>query len=349
MPIHKFISLRDSLKGAVVDFLEEEKMACLKTQDGLVEIINALSYYREEGHVLFPEIFIMDNLPSVFDVLPMNEHVYIGEGPKNGATLSKALKQCAPLAQGGWAIYIYRKNNAFEYGLFRTGSTMLSVSIEETLVNKGDPSIPVLMVHQISEKIVEVRGFLKSCLLVNFGVTKEGDASPLEALERFVQIIISSAPVDLKELVYTFYSRLLSRIIKESHGTLAAVVSDKKRKIPNRMRDSIILNPVIDVIGKIRDLNSSGDARANTRLEACATLITGMMLSDGITIFGTDGTVRAYNAFIKHPRDAKSLIPLGGARSRTYEVLCSMVGKDLVGAFMQSQDGKAEFKGADNE
>jgi hypothetical protein len=345
MPSHKFISLRDSLKGAVGDFLDDERMACIKTQDGLVEIINALSYYREEGHALFPEIFVIDNLEAVFKVLPTSEYIHINDGPKDVSTMIKALKQCAPLAQGGWVIYVLRKRDSFEYGVFRSGTTILSVSIEDILINNGDPAVPVIMVHQIADKIIEMKGFLKSCLSVNFGVDKEGKGSPVEILEGFVSIIISSVPAEVKELAQTFYRRLLSRILKEGHGTLAAVISNKKRKLPKEVRDGVILNPPINVVQRIEDLIKNKNPQANIRLNACIALIPGMMRSDGITIFATDGSVRAYNVFINHPTRAREQRRIGGARSRTFEALCGMLGNELMGAFVQSQDGRLEYKG----
>ena len=346
MPSHKFISLRDSLKGAVGDFLDDERMACLKTQDGLVEIINALSYYREEGYALFPEIFLIDDLEAVFKVLPTSEHIHINDGPKDVSTMLKALKQCAPLAQGGWAIYVLRKKDSFEYGVFRSGTTILSVSIEDILINNGDPAVPVIMVHQIADKIVEMKGFLKSCLSVNFGAEKEGKGAAVEILEGFVSIIISSVPAELKELTQTFYRRLLARILKEGHGTLAAVISHKKRKIPKKVRDGVILNPPINIVQRIEDLTKKKSPQANIRLDACVALIPGMMRSDGITIFATDGSVRAYNVFIKHPTTGREQRTIGGARSRTFEALCGMLGNDIIGAFMQSQDGRLDYKGA---
>src|SRR4051812_36162906 len=99
MPItHKVISLRDPVRGAVVQFLEDEGMACLKTQEGLVHLINSLAHYTEEGHALFPEVFVLDHLRLVLSMLPASEHVCIGTGEKTAETMAKALKKCAPLA-----------------------------------------------------------------------------------------------------------------------------------------------------------------------------------------------------------------------------------------------------------
>jgi len=129
MPTDSFLSLRKSLRGAVDDLLDAEAMACLKTQDGLVSIVEALARYREEGRELFPELYVIDDLPAVLRALPGSQHVPIGNGPRDAATMAKALKQCAPLAQDGWVVYIHREPDRFSFGLMRSGIHALSVPI----------------------------------------------------------------------------------------------------------------------------------------------------------------------------------------------------------------------------
>lgn len=48
----KPISLKQLLTGSSVDFLRQEEMQCLATQDGLPELISQLLYYKEEGKAL---------------------------------------------------------------------------------------------------------------------------------------------------------------------------------------------------------------------------------------------------------------------------------------------------------
>jgi len=113
----KPISLRAQLIGETVEFLSQENMECLITQEGLVDLINQLVYYKEEGRALYPEIDIFDNLDLVKKVVPTNQFCHIGSDTKTKDTMLKALKKCAPLSENGWAIYILRKASSFEYGL----------------------------------------------------------------------------------------------------------------------------------------------------------------------------------------------------------------------------------------
>lgn len=346
-PTRRFISLRDSLKGAVGDFLNDEGMACINTEAGLVEMISALSHYREEGTSLFPQIFIMDDLKTVSQLLPGGEFISVGDGERSAATMTKALKQCAPLTQGGWSIYILRKPNRFNYGVFRTGGGALSESPEETLVERGDSTVPVVLVYQVAESVVEVRGAaLKSSLSIHFRASRESEPATTLALRSLASQVTDRCSEKIKEQTLNFYFSVFSDVLKIGHGTLAAVISNRREALPPSMGDGVILRPPVDVPKRIQDALSTRDAASHTRLQAYASLIRGMMYTDGITVFACDGCVRAFNVFVQHQEGRRSSgTPAGGARSRTYDTLCAMIGRGLIAAYMQSHDGRVEFRG----
>jgi hypothetical protein len=84
----------------------------------------------------------------------------------------------------------------------------------------------------------------------------------------------------------------------------------------------------------------------DTKLRAAAALIRGMLYADGVTVFRADGSVAAYNVFVRGEGQSSKETAFGGARRRAFRTLCSWVGDDLTSAFFLSQDGHAEFKGA---
>ena len=338
----KLISLRESLTGSVVDLLENENMSCVQTQDGLVTAINALSLYREEGRRLFPELFVFDDLEIVLAALPSSERVQIGSGPRGAATMARALKQCAPLAQGGWAVYVHRQVTAFDYGLIRCGVHVLSVPISDLLVNKGDQQIPVLMVRPLAENVVELRGVGGSGLVAYFGATKALNVSPVEAIDTLAANIVREVNEKLREQTFAFFERIIANALRASHGTLAAVQPSRKRVFPPALRDGIRLEKRMHFADDIAALVARGDCSVNTRLHCAGALITGMLLSDGITLFGSDGSVRGYNIFVKHKPGTSNRS--GGARHRTFDTLCAMIGTHLDCVLMQSQDGAVEYK-----
>src|SRR6266403_2586292 len=126
-PEYRSISFRRELTGALIDFLRDEGMACQDTAESLVELVVALSMYQAEGEPLYPQVFVADDLDGMVRLLQAREVIPIGEGPRSGATLRHALKLCAPLAHGGWAVYVQRAPGRFSYGVFRVASLPLSV------------------------------------------------------------------------------------------------------------------------------------------------------------------------------------------------------------------------------
>jgi hypothetical protein len=45
----KAISLKNTLQGEIVEFLDKEGMSCIHTQNGLLGLVNAIAQYKEEG------------------------------------------------------------------------------------------------------------------------------------------------------------------------------------------------------------------------------------------------------------------------------------------------------------
>jgi len=199
------------------------------------------------------------------------------------------------------------------------------------------------MLRQVAENVIQVSGFSRSSLLVHFGATKDIEVSPLPKLTDFVECIVKHVTEDIQEQVASFYMNVFSGVLRASHGTLAAVMPSSRRSVPKTFRDGTTISPRISVVEKVKKILDKPDCNSNARLQASSALITGMLLSDGITLFGSDGTVWAYNVFVKHPRGSASAV--GGARTRTFKVMCELVGTDLIGVLIQSQDGRVDFYG----
>jgi hypothetical protein len=88
---------------------------------------------------------------------------------------------------------------------------------------------------------------------------------------------------------------------------------------------------------------SENTATAASLLRSQESLLRGMIGSDGVTILGTDGSIRAFRVFVRPAKNAPVQQVTGGARSRAFEVLRSWVeGKILVAAMIRSQDGRTE-------
>ncbi|HXS36744.1 MAG TPA: hypothetical protein VN721_08590 [Flavipsychrobacter sp.] len=343
MKVTKSLSLRPTLVSASVDFLKEEDMDCLITQDSIPELISQLFNYKEEGKALYPEIYIFDEIELIKQILTNSQFYLIGAGEKKKETMLIALKKCAPLAENGWAIYILRKKESFEFGVFRAGTSILSVSISEALIDRGAEGVKAILIHQVAEKLIEVRGIKANPLLISYGSHETIINSPIDSQLNFINTIVDKVAPELKEPTINFFRKVFLEVLQKGHGTLACVVSESKDEISTKFQDGIELQNRINIPNVIKELLNNGDLQANSKLEGQLSLIIGMLQSDGITVFTDCGEIVSYNVFVKHSPELTKTVTSGGARSRTFLTLCEMIGSEIKSAYIQSQDGKIEF------
>jgi hypothetical protein len=172
------------------------------------------------------------------------------------------------------------------------------------------------------------------CVL-NFTNAKAGGVD-FESIQNLAEIISANVDPNLIETTRTYLTTLLTKVLRESHGCLVGVV--KTRKIPALLKDCTVLNPPLDLCASIEAVRR--DPSAILSLHAVESLIVGIFKSDGIVIFNRQAQVLAYNGFIK----LKSSKAVGGARRRAFEGMCDKLGRGLIAAFYQSQDGPSELK-----
>jgi hypothetical protein len=340
-PSTKAVSFRSQLLGDISDFLRDEKMACDVTCQSLVEFVVSLSRYREEGVALYPQVFLCDNLSEMLRVVQGREYVELGTGPRDTAVARRALKVCAPLARLGWAVYIHRQEGSFSYGVFRVETLPMSLSPVDGLLVAGEHPFPVLMAVQLAENVVELRASSGRTLDIYLTDARTERDSPRTSIDDLVSAICSSVAVEHKEQAIGFFRNTLFGILQESHGALVAIVDSSSPTPALLTDDGVQLGPPVDVVGRIADYKLQGGTDAFAALQGAAVLIRGMMASDGITVFGNNGTVIAFNVFVKH-EVAVGRPPVGGARRRAFEVLKGAVGHGLVAAYYRSQDGRSE-------
>ncbi len=86
-------------------------------------------------------------------------------------------------------------------------------------------------------------------------------------------------------------------------------------------------------------------AAADSLLRSHESLLRGMIMSDGVTILGTDGSIMGFRVFVQAVAEKKIDLKeraAGGARSRAFEVLRGYLGAPLKAALFRSQDGRTE-------
>jgi len=254
------------------------------------------------------------------------------------------LKKCAALAHSGWGIYLERTSREFRYGIFATSTEPLGLELEELVMSVNDPRFPVISISQLAANLVEVRGGSGQRLRCHLSASESGQQSPTEAVEGLVEVMTGDVAPKNREQVARHLRRELVKDLRSSHGTLIAVVSSKRAKMPKSLRDGVLLDPRIDFQQGIANYKAQPHALTMAKLQASGALLLGMLTSDGITVFRSDAAVIGYRAFVASSPRPQTEKVVGGARRRAFESMCGLLGKDLLAAFMRSQDGHAEFK-----
>lgn len=327
------VTYRNAIQNGVVDFLKKvtDSKFRLFLQDTIPTIVSQLLFYREEGRFLYPEVYIFKDR-SVLKVLPEVQIHKISEEEVTDDTVRKAIKKCAPLCENKWSIYLLISDEVIEYGIFSGGEGLTSVHREDCLLDDITSVQLIVCIRVVRDKLISVRN-KGNHLLVFFDITDEHEVEDIDVKQKqFIKQTLNQVQgVDLDPHV-NFLRRLFTHVLRYGHGTLACVI-DRTTEVNSLFEDGIILPDPIDFIPLLGPYSGIKPAIREGLYE----LLSGMLQSDGITVFTNDGKVLAYNVFIKLNENQKNQKPMGGARSRAFHSLKD--NEKVLAAYMQSQDG----------
>jgi hypothetical protein len=165
-----------------------------------------------------------------------------------------------------------------------------------------------------------------------------------KAIEDLADAITSRLTSEHRADVARFLRKAIISAIQTGHGTIIAVVNEFGKSLDKMFADGTIVQPPVDVSGRISQFKVSSGAEELGTLQTTARLMQGMLQSDGITLFSVDAKILAYRVFVQLPGSGTANPKPGGARSRTYQSLCAAVDSGVLAAtFYQSQDGQSAF------
>ena len=346
--IDKSISFRTHLQSNTTDILNDAHISCTHTVRLVIGLISQLAAYTEEGIPLSPSIFICNSISNLIAISGSGEHVCLAKNADTAISSSKILKYAAPLCSGGWKIYVERVGNgeACNYGVFCGSNDPSSLTVDDLALEELNKDLPVIRVSQNVTNKVEVRTSAGDS--IEFRFNDDQDEPKLNNREHIRNLSAAAAKnVDPPDLSLSgFLERILSESIKKSHGTLIAVVSGDNGCNLDALSDAIHLDEPIDLFLRYQlHFKEDKTATSVSRLQAAADLLSGFVNSDGITLLDTRGRVLGYRAFIKSDGTGASVT--GGARTRAFAALKSLIGQGLEVAFFRSQDGRMDIEIAD--
>ncbi len=342
----KKASLRDSIIDSIGNFLWEEGFAKDDiTKLGILEVINLISDYHEEGNALFPEILVTNSL-DFFKTIP-NKEIVIQEAPLSINEFKNSIKLCAPLATNSWIIFIEVKDDKIKFGITSAEMSETSPSIYNQTVGQLKieeiKGITIAYIRNIGQKTVELSG-LKNKFIVSLTLDQ-----PKELSHNEIQILcdtISSKTFDKYRVnIKTFFEKVIDDALKIGHGNLIGVVEDEEEAI-NKLKATIVSNGGIYLRNPIdfEQLVSESEIDRNNQtsinLKAHSSVLKAMLNHDGITIISNKGKVIGYHILIGDFLKPDDKVE-GGARSKAFK---SMENCGLFNfCFYKSQDGNIKI------
>jgi len=218
------ITFRTQLLGGVTEFCQESGLSLINNPLHLVELIVLLARFKEEGVSLSPKVYLTNNMDTLTSMLPEVERINIGISTPDIRGIKLALKKCAPLAIGGWLIFIHDKQHGIDFGLFKGSSNPISVLVDDVLMDENGDLI-VVKAFQIADECVEVRANNGSFHYVFLNHRKEDSPPPLQFLYELVSSIVQEVEEKAREPVMSFLKRLLFDALRQSHGCIIAVTN----------------------------------------------------------------------------------------------------------------------------
>jgi hypothetical protein len=163
-------------------------------------------------------------------------------------------------------------------------------------------------------------------------------------VDDFAKVVCSEVLKDQRDQAIGYLARILTDCLRGSHGALLAATPYKKPLDRNKLSDGVVLSDPIPLVQTMLSAIRGRTAAEATLLRSQESLLRGMIGSDGVTVFGTDGSIRAFRIFVQQigTKKAAGQSVSGGARSRAFAVLRGYVGTSLKAALFRSQDGRME-------
>jgi predicted small metal-binding protein len=335
-------SLKENTLTGIGEFLYEEKFPRTPLlKEGLLELIDLIADYQEEGQKLYPEIILVTDWDYFKSI--SNREIIIKVAELSVSEFSNILKLCAPLAVGNWNIVIEIKDNQLKYGLIDAEIIETSPSLyEQTVGSLGviQEEFALAYIRNIGIKTVELIGqhhrLVVSLSLDDLNLEENDD------IQNICNEIVSNCEFEIKQTIQTFITKTINEAIRIGHGNLIAIVEDDETiiaKIKEDFNDCIYLEKPIDFQEFIRNCESEKSNDTSVNLISHSKILMSMLNHDGIIIISNTAKIIGYHMFI--PRIDGEEDVLGGARTRAFQSMKNS--KKFVACLYKSQDGNSKF------
>ena len=339
------ISLRETVSAQIGAFLFNEQFPGEPSiADGVLEIINLISDYHEEGKTLFPEIIIV-NEKSILETVP-DLKIELGTMDASIEGYKKIIKNCAPLCTSEWVIYIKAAKGKLDYGLTCAEITETTPSLYKQTVGSGAgmEGYSVVYLRNIGTKTVELIG-TKSRVLISLSLNDPSEVSNNEVND-LAKAICSNIKDGNTNLFINYFDKVLTEGLKEGHGNLITVVDDTEKAIEflkSALPDGVYLPKPIVIVDLLKAFDNEKSGENSVALRHYSSVIKSMINSDGLTVFSNTGKLLGYHIIVRkdYLTEEKKKGINGGARTHTFYNIKES--KIFQFGFIKSQDGPVKI------
>jgi len=339
-----FFSIKTLVMNKISSFSSLFKSDREVVRQILAETAIRVAHSKEEGVPFSSAVFVVESLEHLLKTVNGSNPISIGEGDADLKTVRVALKNSIPLGEGRqWAVYFVLNENHLEYGIFCTQRSTLKKTSFELLRQLDETSGAIVGITRLGSASLEVRGG-GSCEYFDFSGVSDFHHNPQDVIKAFASSITQDVPLKIRPQCKTFYSRIIVEILNSGNGSLIVILK-KGEQLPEILSDGIWLKNPLKINSFIKNYEETHSEKDSLALIDHGSLIRMMAAMDGVVVFGSDGSLYAYNCFIRAPlvgSPLKSVI--GGARRRAFKILCKHLEQDLLAVFYHSQDGAAECR-----
>jgi len=346
MPENASVTFRDQTMGRISDLLADEGLACAQSPSILSYLAGALLNYTEEGVEFTPSVVLCVSLENFLKSFPGAVAYRIGDLALDAASAKKILKECAPLTNKNWFIFIERINDhECRYGVFSYFKLPTAIPLHEGITI--DPTQFAVLTRKVSTNTIEIRGSRGNILTMIFS-TIRGAATAGNPIDSFcgaccADIVDSSTTRSFR----AYFSRVLEEALTSSHGTILICGRNLDLSQVPELKDAVPVEPKLDFRAAFMEYDESKSAGSMLNLQRCEELLQGFLRCDGIVVFDAHGCITAYRVFYRHHAGAAPIPAVdGGARRRAFEGIRMLVGPHLLAALFRSQDGLTLHHGA---
>ncbi|MGO9833067.1 MAG: hypothetical protein ACLP1X_02495 [Polyangiaceae bacterium] len=223
---------REIVEPFVQKVLGGEKLDGGKTiADGVLVLVDKLKAHQEEGVDLRPHVCIFrEEDHQALNAAMDSDEVHLFEiahsAPRTLDSFAKAVKHCAPLAQGPWCVFIKLRQGDLAYGVMRRryGTTEPYILPSET----GNGTL--IWLHPVEKHLLRLSCAGPHHAEVDFRVAPGGGAtSSYDARQSLFNCLLQGAWKTQAPALRAVFEDAIDRALVHGHGFLIAI-SDRSNE-----------------------------------------------------------------------------------------------------------------------